>query len=550
MYAVQRMTKYTALIVMAVLLWCTSLMLPAPHALAFKYGFHGAPTDTVGVTKPTIVFYFQTDMNQPPSTYTMSLNNQNVNAVYDAANGTFKYTPDTDLQPGEHTVRMMITYKGYEPIEKSWSFTIAKDAQKQFAAADTGQLEAFAALNDFRVLYGLPAVKMNDQLNASATAHAKYLDANEVKQSKGSQESLHLQTPGKPQFIGKTPLERAAYFGYTAKVGEDAAYVNGPIKEAIDLLFDAPYHRTPFLDPNVTEVGLGRVGDYTIIEFGYAATPVNQLVVSPAAGDRYVPTAFEGNEDPDPLRIHSGSEYPVGYPIMAQYYGSDTDKAKLVSAELTDGSKQKVDTFVNTPDNDDKLTNAFIILPSKPLKPNTTYHAKLSFQVTHANGTTSSETKEWNFTTEPTPGLGRMKLHDNAAAYKSSALTPVPFQHTATFGLDDSIYRVDGASFPMKRKPAIDEGFSYLYIRDLAAALGAEVDWDKSKRAAIYTKDNLTVTLYTDKSEYEINGQPKQTETPARLIGENTMVPVRLLAEVLGAKVDYIDATRTVKITY
>jgi hypothetical protein len=28
------------------------------------------------------------------------------------------------------------------------------------------------------------------------------------------------------------------------------------------------------------------------------------------------------------------------------------------------------------------------------------------------------------------------------------------------------------------------------------------------------------------------------------------MVPVRLLAEVLGAKVEYADATRTVKITY
>ncbi|WP_282943206.1 stalk domain-containing protein [Paenibacillus sp. RC67] len=546
----KRLSKYMMLTALALLILCSSLALPADRAFAFKYGFQGAPQNTVGVTRPTLTFYLKTDSDMLPTAYSMFVNGTIVAATYDKDKGAFTYTPDKDLTPGNYTVRMSVTFKGYQPLEESWTFTIASDAQSQFAAAGAAQLEAFNALNDYRTLYGLPPVKMNERLNASATAHASYLNVNEVKQTNDSQESLHMQEAGKKQFIGETPLERAAYYGYTSKVGEDAAYASGSTNEAMDLLFDAPYHRNPYLDPNVSEIGVGKVGDYTIIEFGYASTVTNQLVVSPVPGDRYVPMAFNGNEDPDPLRLHSNASYPVGYPIMAQYYGTGTDKVKLVSAEVTDSNKQKVDVLVNTPDNDDKLTNAFILLPSKPLQANQTYRVKLSVQVTKSDGSTSTDNKEWDFTTEPTSGIGKTKLHQDSTKYKNTSVTVAPFLRTASFGLDDSSYSVDGVSYPMKRQPAILDGFSYLYIRDLAAALGADVEWDNSKRAAIYTKGNLKVTLYTTQNAYEVNGQLKQTDTPAQLIGENTMVPVRLLAEVLGAKVDYIEATRTVKLTY
>ncbi|WP_051620498.1 stalk domain-containing protein [Paenibacillus sp. UNC451MF] len=550
MISTKRLSKYMILTALAFLIMCSSLALPADRAFAFKYGFQGAPQNTVGVTRPTLTFYLKTDTNLFPTAYSMFVNGTIVAAAYDKDKGAFTYTPDKDMTPGNYTVRMSVTFKGYQPLEESWTFTIANDAQSQFAAAVPAQLEAFNALNDYRILYGLPPVKMNERLNASATAHASYLNVNEVKQSNDSQESLHMQEAGKKQFIGATPLERAAYYGYTSKVGEDAAYASGATNEAMDLLFDAPYHRNPYLDPNVSEIGVGKVGDYTIIEFGYSSTVTNQLVLSPAPGDRYVPTTFNGNEDPDPLRLHSSAAYPVGYPIMAEYYGTGTEKVKLVSAEVTDSSKQKVDVLVNTPDNDDKLANAFILLPSKPLQANETYRVKLSVQVTKSDGSTVNDSKEWDFTTEPTPGIGKTKLHQDSTKYKNASVTVAPFQRTASFGLDDSSYFVDGISFPMKRQPAILEGFSYLYIRDLASALGADVEWDNAKRAAIYTKGSLKVTLFTTENAYEVNGQLKQTDTPAQLIGENTMVPVRLLAEVLGAKVDYIDATRTVKLTY
>ncbi|WP_248929622.1 stalk domain-containing protein [Paenibacillus hamazuiensis] len=550
MQRTNRPGKIWTLLLLAFLIGSANLVFPVNYAHAFSYGYRTAPENTVGVAKPTIAFYLSTDVVTDPSNYAMYVNGESVPVTYDREKGLFTYVPAKSLAPGSYTVRMTINYAGYVPLEKTWTFTIAKDALQQFAPPSSDQTAGLAAVNDYRTVYGLPPVQLNDRLSASATAHAQYLNNNKIQQDGKSQDSLHDQDPGKAGFFGKTPLERAAYFGYTDNVGEDAAYFSGTVSEVTDALFDAPYHRSPLLDPYIREVGIAKIGDYTIIEFGTGSDGEPKLVVSPAEGERYVPTSFEGNEEPDPLRIHTGSVYPVGYPIMAEFYGTGIDKVKLVSAELTDGAKRPVDLLVNTPDTDDKLSKAVILTPSKPLQPDTGYHAKVSVQAVKKDGSTVTQTKEWDFTTEPAPTVGKQLMHKNAADYKKYYVTVYPTQRVATFGLDATSYQIDGISFPMKRTPVIVDGFSYLYIRDLAAALGANVDWDEQQRAAIYTKGSLKVTLFTTTNQIAVNGTIRQTDTPARLIGENTMVPVRLLAEVLGAKVDYIDATRTVKITY
>ncbi|TDF97101.1 stalk domain-containing protein [Paenibacillus piri] len=546
----RKLRGYMAALSLTLLIWCVSLAFPAQQANAFSYSYEGVPKQTVGVTKPTITFYFKSDTADIPTSYAMYVNGESVPAVYDKAKGTFTYTPTRDLAPGLNLVKISLKFPGYQPLEKSWSFTVAQDAIKQYPSVGPDQLDTLAAINDYRILHGLPSVKLNEQLNASAAAHARYLDINKVKQSDTSTESLHTQEAGKSGFVGVTPLERAAYFGYTSAVGEDAAYFSGTSSEAIDALFDAPYHRNPFLNPYIQEIGIGKVRDYTILEFGLQPDPEPQLVVSPAAGDRHVPTAFNGNETPDPLGIHADGKFPVGYPIMAQYYGSSVEKIKLLGAELLDGKGRPVDTWVNSPDNDPNLSHAVIVMSRKPLEADASYHVKLNLQVTKSDGSSTTEVKEWDFTTEPAPKVGTSKLHKDSAAYKKYFVSTVPIQRTASFGLDDSSYQIDGISFPMKRTPVIVDGFSYLYIRDLAAALGATVEWDEKERAALYTKGSLKVTLYTTKNEVNINGELRKTDTPAKLIGENTMVPVRLLAEVLGARVDFVDATRTVKITY
>lgn len=546
-----RSGKQLAMLLLTMLLGLAGMTVTAERANAASYSYRGAPQGTVGLTKPTLVFHYSTDMPGEPSAYSMFINGAEVAAVYEKNEESFVYTPVEALRPGTYTVRMTIAYAGYEPVDKSWTFTVAQDAISQFTPATAEQLGGLAAINDYRTLYGLPQVAMSDPLNTIAMTHARYLDTNQIQQSEDSKESLHAEHPDKPGFTGESPLARGEYFNYEGTVGEDAAYNRGTIAETIDVLFDAPYHRSPFLDPSVKEIGVGKIGDYTIIEFGMKEMDAPRLVVSPAEGDRYAPVRFEGNETPDPLRMHTDHAFPVGYPIMAEYFGPGVDQVKLLAADLSDKSTGKsLDFVINTPDNDDSLTHAFILMTSEPLRADASYHVMLTMQVTKTDGSRSTEVKEWDFTTEPIPTLGKTKLHQNAADYKKRFVSPNPVTRTASFGLDDSRYRIDGVSFPMQLKPVIVDGSSYLYIRDLAAALGASVEWDADLRAAIYRKGGQTVTLYTAKKEIAVNGEVRPTDSPARLIGDNTMVPVRLLAEVLGAKVSYVEATRTVNITY
>lgn len=546
----RRPAKLFAMIALTLLLSLSGLTLTGEKAAAASYSYQVSPDEPVGITKPVIIFYFSTDMPGAPDSYSMTLDGEKVAASYDKAKEAYVYTPVKDLEPGFHTARMTITYVGFEPVEKTWTFVVAKDAVKQFASAGLEQQHGLAAINDYRVLYGLPPVIMNDRLNTSASAHANYLNTNKIQQSDESTESLHTENPDKPGYTGKTPSERAAYYGYASSVGEDAAYNRGTIAETIDALFDAPYHRTPFLDPSIKEIGVGKTGDYTIIEFGMGNKETPKLVVSPAPGDRYVPTAFGGNETPDPLRIHKNHDFPVGYPIMAHYFGDGVEQVKLLAADITDSGNKSVPFLINTPAEDDSLTNAVILMPRKPLQADSTYRVMLMLQVTMQDGSKATEVKEWDFTTEPVAEIGKKKLHLSAADYIKRFVSTVPVPRVASFGLDADTYTVDGTSFPMMRKPVIADGSSYLYIRDLASALGAGVEWDANQRAAVYTKGSQKVTLYTTRNEIEVNGVLRTTDSPARLIGDYTMVPVRLLAEVLGAKISYTEATRTVTITY
>ncbi|NEW06114.1 copper amine oxidase N-terminal domain-containing protein [Paenibacillus sp. SYP-B3998] len=89
-----------------------------------------------------------------------------------------------------------------------------------------------------------------------------------------------------------------------------------------------------------------------------------------------------------------------------------------------------------------------------------------------------------------------------------------------------------------------------MYVRDLAAAFGATVEWDDQQKAAIYKKKEKTIVFYTNRNSYVINGVEHKVDSAAQLINETTMIPVRLLSESLGAKVDYLENSHTVSISY
>lgn len=434
-----------------------------------------------------------------------------MNATYDPVSAKYVYQPKEDLTPGTYSARLSFGFSGYEPVQMNWSFTVVQGAVTLSSETSQEQQAGLKAINDYRVKMGLTQVKFSNALNIAAQKHAQYLSQNNIDPIKTSV-SLHDEDPTLPGYIGKSLKERAQFIGYTRASSEDVAYNRVSLVEAIDSLFDAPYHRTPFMVPGLVEIGVYKEGPYHVIEFGFSDGVAPELVVSPGSNDVYVPTIFDGHETPDPMRNHTEAAYPVGYPIMASIHGPDVKKVKLDEAELRDESGNAVSLLKNEPGIDDHLDTEVILMPSKPLELDTTYTAKVKLTATMKDGTTKPYAKEWTFRTEPREGLGVLKLHSDAASYTlQMGNFGLNRNHLVSFALAGDKYVLDLIPFAMKQKPYIQEGTSFLYIRDLAAALGATVEWDDKQKAAIYKKKDKTIMFYTNRDAYSLNGVEHQT---------------------------------------
>ncbi|MCY9694061.1 stalk domain-containing protein [Paenibacillus alginolyticus] len=537
-------------IIAIIFVLCSSIFWSAKPSYALSYGTLSYPQGDVGLLRPDIGVTLELSEGKTPESYHFYLNDKELNVSYDPVSVKFVYRPTADLLPGNYSARLVLSFNGYQPITINWKFNVIKGAVSLSSETTKEQEDGLQAINDYRAKLGLSKVKFSSALNTAAQKHAQYLSQNKIDPIRTSV-SLHDEDPALPGYIGKSLRERVQFIGYSRSSSEDVAYNRVSLVEAIDSLFDAPYHRSPFMVPGLVEIGVFKDGDYHVIEFGFSDGIAPELVVSPGNNDVYVPTIFDGHETPDPIRLHTGAEYPVGYPIMASLNGPGVKKVSLVEAELKDESGNAVSLLKNEPGKDDHLDTEVIVMPSKPLELDTTYKAKIKLTAIMEDGSTRPYSKEWTFRTESRVGVGVLKLHKDAVAYTlQMANFGLNRNHLVSFGLNEDKYLLDLIPYPMKQKPYIQDGTSYLYIRDLAAALGATVEWDDSQKAAVYKKKDKTIIFYTNRNAYSLNGVEYKTESAAKLIHETTMIPVRLLSETLGAKVTYEESTRTVNISY
>jgi uncharacterized protein YkwD len=523
------------------------------------YRWIASPQGQVGVSKPEITIWINAD-GMSLSSYSMYVNQVKVPVAYKSnSSGTehhFSYLPSAPLNSGRYDVRFEFTFSGYKPEKQAWTFTVATDSLEEFPPLNEDQQKALTAINDYRMLLGLKPVSLDVRLNASALAHAKYQAWNG--------QLTHDEIAGKKGFTGETVLERTRFFGYSNQVVFENLSKQSSLSpvDAVDGLFDAPYHRIPFMHPELQHIGYGREGMYHVIHYGAGGNTLEgasaspRIVISPFPNEQGVPVAWDGNEHPDPVRNHPSVSYPVGYPIVVGLYKQGITQVTVQSAVLRDSLNETVPLLNSggTGKIDEFLKSEIILIPQKALKPGEKYNLKLNLRVFYDYGGEETVSEELAFTTERVPGSGKKTLHESSIDLTNTvpelADTGMNSSVVVTFGLNDKYYYVNGIGYEMRVRPTVLNGTSYLYIRDLARALDASVTWDNVRKAAIYAKDGRTVILFTGTNSYTVNGLVYTSSAQAKLIGGNTMVPVRMLAEVLGSKVGYDAVSRTVIIRY
>lgn len=85
-------------------------------------------------------------------------------------------------------------------------------------------------------------------------------------------------------------------------------------------------------------------------------------------------------------------------------------------------------------------------------------------------------------------------------------------------------------------------------VRAIAESLGAEVSWDPSAQKVTLATYDTTLTLTIGSNIVRVNGTPHSMDTVAVIHNNRTMVPLRFVSQHLGAAVEWDAASRTVTV--
>ena len=119
----------------------------------------------------------------------------------------------------------------------------------------------------------------------------------------------------------------------------------------------------------------------------------------------------------------------------------------------------------------------------------------------------------------------------------------VSFDTPITMKVNDKYIKSDS-------EPYLYKGLTYVPARFASEALGADnVIWNEDTRTCLIYDSNTEISLTIGKNAALVNGKKVKTSGSVMLVNSRTYVPVRFVAETLGASVDWDKGTYTVNIT-
>ena len=97
--------------------------------------------------------------------------------------------------------------------------------------------------------------------------------------------------------------------------------------------------------------------------------------------------------------------------------------------------------------------------------------------------------------------------------------------------------------------PVIVNGRTMLPIRFIAEALGATVDWNDAEKKVTIKSDDKEIVIYIGSDTAYINGVAEKLDVKAFIKDNRTYLPLRFISENLGADVQWIAEEKKVVIT-
>ena len=109
--------------------------------------------------------------------------------------------------------------------------------------------------------------------------------------------------------------------------------------------------------------------------------------------------------------------------------------------------------------------------------------------------------------------------------------------------------RIDGKLLDFEDQfPLIIEGRTLIPVRAVAEVLGAEVNWNHEYYQVEIKKGDVNIILPVNYHTAYIGLDATELDVPAQIVNERTMVPLRFIAEAFEINVEWEEDTRTVHI--
>lgn len=100
-------------------------------------------------------------------------------------------------------------------------------------------------------------------------------------------------------------------------------------------------------------------------------------------------------------------------------------------------------------------------------------------------------------------------------------------------------FKVDGELKDFEASPYIKNNRTYLPVRFVAENLGAEVKWDANNGTATIESEEALITISTNSKVIIIDGKSKKMDVMPEIVNGRMMCPIRHIAEALNCKVEW-----------
>lgn len=109
---------------------------------------------------------------------------------------------------------------------------------------------------------------------------------------------------------------------------------------------------------------------------------------------------------------------------------------------------------------------------------------------------------------------------------------------------------VDGVETSLQVAPMLIGGSTMVPLRFIGEVLGAKVDWNGDEKKVTYTLGKQVVVLWIGKKEALVNGATLSMSAAPTIVSGKTLVPLRFIGEALGASVEWVASSKTILIYY